>query len=410
MTDTAQVSANRRQLFVASSTTALFIGTNGMLSLFVPLFALELGASPAQIGLLISLGFVLPLFLAMPLGGLVDRRGSRGLITISCAVTALVPLLVWAWPTLTALGILRIVTGVTQLLLVVAAQRHVATLGRGQAAERSFGWFSTFQSGGQLLGPLIGGFLLDFLGAGSSFMVAGVLAAAATVVARFIRRGGDGGDTGRLRPYGSAGEIRSLLGNYGVRMAILLSCGVLFAQGVRQSFLPVYLEQLSYAATTIGLLISLRALVSMLVRPFMPAIVRRLGGRAPAAFGMVLLLAVGLGATAFIESFTPLAIAAMMVGVGSGITQPLSIVTITDYVPRNRLGFALGLRLTGNRLAQALSPLLIGLVAEFAGIPWAFIAAAAALLVTAGIILKWRRPFEAQETEAERERLARSDA
>ncbi len=373
-----------------------------MISLFVPLFAFELGASPAQIGLLISLGFVLPLFLAMPLGGLVDRRGSRGLITLSCVVTAVAPLLVWAWPSLIALGILRVVTGVTQLLLVVAAQRHIATLGRGPAAERSFGWFSTFQSAGQLLGPLIGGFLLDVLGAGPSFMVAGALAGVATIISRFIRRGGDGGDTGRLRPYGSSGEIRGLLDNYGVRMAILLSCGVLFAQGVRQSFLPIYLEQLSFAATTIGLLISLRALVSMLVRPFMPAIVRGLGGRAPAAFTMVLLLAIGLGATAFIESFTPLAIAAMIVGIGSGITQPLSVVTITDYVPRNRLGFALGLRLTGNRLAQALSPLLIGFVAEYAGIPWAFIAAAATLFITAAVILRWRRPFELQEKEAER--------
>ena len=396
MRNRIRLDSNEGQLLVTSLTVAFGVATQTMLMLLSPLYAISLGAGAGQVGLLISLTYVLPLLLALPIGSLVDRLGSKGPIIAACAALALAPALVWAIPGLVTLAVVQALAGVAQLTLVVASQRHVSELGRGAKSERNFGWYTTFQSAGQLAGPLLGGVLVDTLAQPLPFLITGALAAVAVVIAQGLRNLEPIGSTPSKR-VGARNEVRAMLNNYGVRMGIAISCGVLLALAARQSMLPVYLEELDFAATTIGLLISFRALVSMLVRPFMPAILARFGGRATTAFLMVVMLAVGLGMNSFATTIIPLLISAALIGIGSGITQPLSMVTITDYVQRDRVGFALGLRLTANRLAQSLSPALIGVVAERAGIPWAFAVAAGTLLITAGLIWYWKAPFEKAE-------------
>lgn len=129
----------------------------------------------------------------------------------------------------------------------------------------------------------------------------------------------------------------------------------------------------------------------------MARFVNMVGGRSAALLATVVILAVGTGMTALVVSFVPLLVASLFVGVGAGFSQPLTVVTVADHVSRDKVGFALGLRLTANRLAQALSPLLIGLIAESIGVRWSFAVAAAVVLATAPLILRWRREFEAAE-------------
>lgn len=402
------VVGTRRRLVLASLVTAFFIATQTMLGLLVPLYAVALGAPTWLVGALFSLGFLLPLFLAMPIGGLVDRVGSRGPLSVATALTALLPLSVWGAPSLVSLSVVQALVGVTHLVVIVSAQRWISDLGRRQQAERNFGIYATFQSAGQLVGPVVAGFLVDVAGYGLAFMSAGALSLVAFVFSRMLddaagapaRREG-----GRVvvrtsfarSPYGERGQVRELLGNVGVRMAIVVSCGVLVAQSVRRSFLPVYLEELQFAATVIGVLFSVSAGMSMVVRPFMAWIVRQFGSRSMAASVMIVFLAVGLGMTAVVETLPPLIVSALLVGLGTGITQPLSIVTVSDHVVHDHVGFALGLRLTGNRLAQVLSPFIVGWIAYFAGLPVAFVVAAGSLLVTLALIARWRREFEQAE-------------
>lgn len=398
-----------RQLVLLGAALACAMATLMMVSMFVPLYAVTLGASPAVVGLLVSLNYLIPMFLALSVGGLVDRIGSKGPLGLSALLLVLAPIVVWAQPSITSLALLQVMAGIAHLVFVVSAQRFVSDLGRGARAERNFGWYSTFQSAGQMAGPLLGGLLIDLQGRQGAFLGASLLAVLAVVLTQLLRPTRTEARS-EVLPATSAkatvvdkprragpGRLRGLLANPGMRMAIAISCGVLVAQSVGQTFLPLYLDQLSFSATTIGFLISLRGFMSMMVRPFMPVIVRSLGGRATSAMIMVLVLALGLGMTGFVDSLLPLMVASLLVGLGAGITQPLSIVTVTDHVAKEEVGLALGMRLTWNRLAQVSSPAIIGLVAQFGGLSWAFVAAASTLLVTAGLILHWRGTFERAE-------------
>ena len=369
-----------------------------MVGLFVPLAALELGASPAVVGLLVSAAFVLPLILAMPTGSLVDRIGSRRLLISASLTSAVVPVLVSQFLSLPTLFVAQVFFGMSHLVYIISAQRYVSGLGSGAEGERNFGWFSTFQSGAQMVGALLGGLLLDGFGVNWAFGLTGLLPLIAVAVVIALQDAAPAKvPIKQLRPFGERGEMRRLFANYGVRMAIVVSCSVLVVSAVRQTFLPVYLDALAFPATAIGFLISVRGFASMFVRPFMPAIVRLLRGRSWTLLATVIVLGVGIGVTPFVETIAPLVLASVLVGAGSGISQPLSVITVADHVPPEKVGFALGFRLTGNRLAQVFAPVLVGLVAELAGVGWSFIVAALVIFAMAPLIIMWRRGFELAE-------------
>src|SRR5690606_8862224 len=154
----------------------------------------------------------------------------------------------------------------------------------------------------------------------------------------------------------------------GLQMAVIASAGTVLASGVQRTFLPPYLQGLQYPATIIGMLFSLRALVEFLTRPFLTRITERLGGRPRTLVLMTVTIGLGLMATGMTHRLAPLMAAAMLVGVGIGVAQPLTMVAMTENVSEQMRGFALGVRLTINRLAQFLNPLLFGAIAEWAGL------------------------------------------
>jgi len=375
--------------------------SHSMLSPLTPLLALQLGAGPIGVGLLVSAAFFLPLFLAMPVGALADSWGTRELILWGCAMMGLGPMGVALAPNFVTLSISQLLTGMGHLMIIVSAQTYVGSLGRGKAGEGNFGWYSTFIAAGALAGPLLGGVTSDHFGFRVAYLLAGISALLAILLGGFLGpRQGTRTAMSSLAPFGSPGQIRRLLGNSAVRVSMVVSCGVLFAMGSYGAFLPVYLNTLAYPATLIGLLLSIRALAAMVVRPFMGKIVQGLGGRMGTFLVTTTLVGAGVAFTGFAETLPLLFILIVAVGAGTGITQPISMVTVADHVSGGERGFAMGLRMTGNRVVQLLSPLILGGVAEFFGFRAAFLVAGSGLLATLFLIARWGHASELEEEAA----------
>jgi MFS family permease len=147
-----------------------------------------------------------------------------------------------------------------------------------------------------------------------------------------------------------------------VQLAVLSSAGVFVAVSVRQAFLPVALQELGYPATVIGALISLGALAAVLVRPLMPLVSRRLGGSARTLVVAMAAVALGVGLLGAATSLWAFVVLGVVVGFGTGVGLPLSIVTVASHVDPRHRGAALGLRLSLNRAAQLVMPVLVGAV------------------------------------------------
>jgi MFS family permease len=287
-------------------------------------------------------------------------------------------------PTWPSLIVAYVVASLAHLIYVVAMQAMVAELAEpGPARDAAYGWWTTSTAVGQAVGPLAGGVALDLFGAEAGFATMAAVMAVAFAVTLPMRATARVETTGAPLRWRAA---RRLLRDRTVGLAMLTSSAALWAVTVQVTFLPVHLELLAVPATVIGGLLALRALVAVLVRPWMPRIVAALGGRERTVVLTLLAMALGLASVAFTTAWWALAAFMVVFGAGFGLSQPVSMVMVADRVAPGERGVALGVRLTGNRLAQLLSPLALAVVAERAGLP-AFFLAHGLLVLLAALVL-----------------------
>ena len=344
-----------------------------MLIVAVPVYGLQLGASPLVLGAILSTQYLLPLLLAIPLGGVVTRYGGRATLTAGAALLVIGLLTVHFWYGYAGLVLGQLLIGLAHLQMVLSGQTIISNLGSGPRLEKYFGWYATWLSGGQVVGPLLAGVLLDLgPGVGPTFAVMAVFALISGFVGLFLSGQALERLTVKRQQTGFRAQWQLMKTNQGVQLSVLVTVLGMFALGVYGSYLPVYLESLAVSPVIIGVLVSLRAGVSMLVRPFMARIIALVGGREATVLLSLAILSMGIGLLGFSQQVLLLGLLAVLVGIGSGLTQPLSMVILAESVGRERRSGALGMRLMANRAIHFLAPLVFGVLLEMGGFILAF--------------------------------------
>jgi MFS family permease len=362
---------------------------------------LGLGDGATAVGIVAASFALVPLFLAIPLGRRADRRHGARLLLFGCAVEAVGCTLLAAGHSALALGAASAVVGVGHLALALGSQAVVARESDDHRHDQHFALLTAGVSMGQLVGPLLGGFVLGnrsgpaLLGATTRAMLVGAgVAALATVfaaVAERDRAASEPDETERLQA-----SVRSILGTRGVAPAIFASIAVLSATDVFTAYLPVVGEQRHIGPAVVGVLLAMRAAASLASRIGISQLVRRFGRLRlmTAAAGAA---AVAFSALTFTNEVALLAVLAIVVGVGLGFAQPLSMTIVVQLVPDHARASALAVRLTGNRLGQVAAPAAAGLVAGSGGARSVFWMTSG-LLVASGVAVASRprpRPEDA---------------
>jgi len=328
---------------------------------------LAVGAGPREVGLVAASFALIPLFLAIPLGRFSDRRHGGPLLVAGCAVQTAACLILAVARTPLELAATTALLGLGHLALALGVQEVVARESDPAHHDRHFGLLTAGVSVGQLVGPVLGGALLQNRGGSSltsatslAMVVAGGLAAAATVCAALAER---------HRPYGAdavaesrRGSVRTILTTPGVPAGIFASIAVLSAADVFTAYMPVLGEQRGIAPGTVGVLLGLRAAASLGSRIGIGSIVRFVG-----RLRLITLSAVAAG-IAFVgltlsHDVWVLALLTILAGFGLGFGQPLSMTLVVQLVPPYAQATALAIRLTGNRLGQVATPAAAGVVA-----------------------------------------------
>jgi len=357
----------------------------------VALYADELGASHATVGAIVGSYAFLPMLLAVAAGSFTDRFGTKSMILFGILGMGCANLLVVVCPSLWMLVTTQAMAGLFHLCIVVACQTYASSTNTSEERQSNFGWFTTAASAGQLIGPLIGGGIADALSYRAAFAAGGLMCLPAAALSLLLRAEREKqAPPGEVLP--SVQQVKELLRIDGVKAAILSSFGVLFTMGLRSSFFPLYLGEEGFPVTAVGANLSIRALTSMLVRPFLPSFIR-LSGRFTVLVSSIALAALGLGLTPFMHTFFSLAVLAVCIGIGVGFCQPLSMLAVADNTGDDERGLAMGVRLTGNRLAQVTNPLMFGFVAQVTSIRSAFLLAGMLLFGTACLLLRWKYAF-----------------
>ncbi|MDX5335521.1 MAG: MFS transporter [Marinobacter sp.] len=387
---TTEAEATQTFFAVCLSLTLCFV-VYSMLIVVVPVYGLQLGASPLVLGAVLSAQYLLPLALAIPLGGVVSRFGGRATLITGAGLMVAGLLAMHLWPGFGGLIAGQLLVGLAHLQMVLAAQTIIANLGTGPRLEKYFGWYSTWLSGGQVIGPLLAGLLLNASGTAYVFLVMAAFALVAGLVGLWLT----GQATERIQVTRKQAGFRAqwalMQSNRGVQLSVLVTVLGMFALGVYGSYLPVYLESLAISPVIIGVLVSLRAGVSMVIRPFMASIIQLAGGRVNTVLFSLVTVSAGIAFLGATEQIVVMAMLAVLVGIGSGLTQPLSMVILAEAVNRAQRSGALGMRLMANRAIHFLAPLMFGLLLELGGFALAFSASGLAIVAT---LLMGRKLFK----------------
>lgn len=369
---------------------------SNMTQTYFSLFAQEIGASTAAIGLMVTLRALLPIFLAMPIGQMIDSFGPVRMMKYGSAAMLLTLATLLFARGVPLLALSQVVYGLSIIIMATALQVLVSE-GSGPERNDSIKKYAMWMSAGNMAGPLVGGVIVSLFASKLTgylftfaFACTGsvVFIVALLIVSQKYKHTADAPDRRSLQ---AAFSIRQVGASYksglhltryrSVRFGLVATFLIMYIQSMFTSFMPIYLNELGYPILLIALMIALKDLASMLSRFALGWILRLtnmervlLGAGFLAALGILLIPLAGIHAAGFM-------VLTAMMGGALGLNMPVSIMIMVNETQEDERGKLMGLRLIVNRLSQSVSPTVFGLIGQFAGLTLAF-AVSGALLTT----------------------------
>jgi MFS family permease len=347
------------------------------MTVIVPLWAVMLGATPAEIGIMIGARSFLPFLLAIHGGVMMDRLGTRRMMLVFTMVsTALVPLYPLS-PWFPALVALQMMTGLLGNLSWVGAQTLIAPALIGLTWDLTGHW-----------GAFAACTLSSLVLFGSTALVPSwaenhglkqqpkrVPAAEAGSRWRYL--------VPRMSDYK---EVLGLLALPAVALGIAIALMRHTPSTIQSSFYITYLKEIGLQATVIGALISCAevtgAFGSLLAAPLMR--------RFPAHWILVVFTMLTIAMMALTPLFggivALLAAAQILRGGAHGLLHPATFSVISRALDNESQGRGVALRTTGNRLGAVVLPVVMGFVAEAVGVEASFVIIGGGLLLIVAVI------------------------
>jgi MFS family permease len=395
---TAPAPLSRRVAWSTHATGFFCDSYTELFTLIVPLWAIHLGMTPLEIGILVSARSFLPFFLAIHGGVLIDRFGTRRMMIIVAAVCVIVPPLFPLMPLLPAMMLLQTAGGLAGTWAWVGAQTQAIQVSNADTAFISR--FSFFARAGAMSGPVILGAIWDILGPEISFLIAAVWGGVFLVTSLMIPATGRAKNE-RLKSF-RASDLAPRLSDYISAFALTAIPAVAFvvcgsfvrasSANIQNSFYVVYLNEINFPGTLIGTLIALTQAAAGIGTLAGGPIEKLL--RPQSAFLITVFLSVVfITITPLLGGiFILLAIAVVLRGFFQGVSQPIMFTYLSRAVSMNEQATSIGLRTTVNRLAALTLPVVMGAVAETWGVGPSFLIMGGVLLaLLAGVVL-WLGP------------------
>jgi MFS family permease len=369
-----------REVIIVTIVAAVAVLAAAMARPMVTYRALDLGASPFEIGVVQAAYSFLPMLTAVAMGRWVDRVGEPRVMALGCAMLVLGAAGLAIADTLAMLTAGQVVMGFGVIATAIATQSAVASRGAAERAVHRFGWFSVAIATGQIVGPALAAFLVDTPGRtvgadpgareGSiaiTFVASAIVASVALVLIRLVP-GRTAGSGPEAEPAGDLlAATDRMLRSPGIAAAMFVSLAVASGLDVLIVYLPAFGEATGLSVATVGALLAVRAGATVVSRAFMGRMTDRLGP------GRALVLTTGLAAACvgLLAVPAPLPVLFVLIallGFGLGIGQPLTVAWIGLQSPPNERGLAFGIRHTGNLATLVVVPIVMGVIAGATGI------------------------------------------
>jgi MFS family permease len=392
----------RRNLAVCVFGSFTTLVSLSMLLPFLPLYVQQLGVTSSSAviqwsGVAFGATFLGTAVTAPIWGHLADRYGRKPMLVRAAIGMAIVMSLIGIAHSVVELVALRLIAG----LVGGYASASVVMIGT-QAPRMRAGWalglLSTGALTGNLVGPLVGGFLPAWVGIRGTFFVGGAMiaiAAAATIL--LVREDFDRKSDAKDRA--AAKGASSTTSNHFLIVTLLLTAMmVLLANMSIEPIITVYVGQLGVPADhltrTAGVVMAASALGSMLTAARLGALADRVG-----SWNVIIgcLLATGLVMVpqAFVTQWWQLALLRVLMGMTIAGLLPSIARLVRHSVDEHHSGKTLGYLQSAQFTGQVVGPLIGGLIGARIGLHEVFFATGSLLVLCAGLN-QWARSHRPQ--------------
>ncbi|OMF22715.1 MFS transporter [Paenibacillus sp. FSL H8-0548] len=350
---------------------------------FLPLFLFDLGVKESSVnlwaGIVHSSAFLVGAVMAPLWGMLADKYGKRKMVIragLSLAIIyALISFVQTPWQLVGVRMLHGFVGG-----FVPASMSIVASVAPKEKLGWSLGMMQAGTMTGGILGPLFGGLLAEAFGLRRSFVVAGIIIAAATIaVMIWVKEGkaeqADGATTGKKQAepvtYRMAFRNRALLS-----MLLLLATFQLSVNMI-QPLITLHIAKLQGglqgAELSAGFVLSLIGIAGILASPIWGRLGERKGYYRILVF---CLLSAGLVVSMqfFVQGLWLFAIVQFIFGLFMAGIAPSVNTLVVQSTDEQFRGRSFGLTTSANQFGSMLGPLIGGLLGLAVGIHWIFVA------------------------------------
>ncbi|KGT86697.1 multidrug transporter [Erwinia typographi] len=366
---------------------------------FLPLYVEQLGvtdpsALPLWSGLIFSVTFMVSAVVSPMWGSLADRKG-RKLMLLRASLGMGVVIFLQAFVTdVWQLFLLRALMGLTSGY-IPNAMALVAT----QVPRERSGWamsmVTTAQICGVIMGPVMGGFLADWVGLRAVFLITSALLMTSFLITFFLIKEG-GQPRVKKEDKMSGSMVFRSLGNPGLIISLFLTTLVIqLCNGSISPILTLFVRQLEPDVQNIAFISGVVAAIPGISALFSAPKLGRLGDRIGAE--RILIVALILTFVLFMAmswagSALQLGVLRFLLGFADGAMMPAVQTLLLRYSSDRVTGRIFGYNQSFMYLGNVVGPLIGSGVSAIGGFRWVFAATAFVVLInTVQLIVSWKR-------------------
>lgn len=323
----------------------------------VTLFAINQGATALTVGTLLALYALLPALLSVWVGRWVDRVGTHRPMLIGTVGVGIATLVPFCYPHLVSIYLTSVLSGVSFMLINVAAYHAVGELSSTDDRAINFSYIALGFSTSSFIAPILSGVGIDNFGHAATFLLLALFTVLPLLALslRLIPVPTPKAHAAAAVP----GDVFDLLRDLRLRHLFVMMTILTVAWDVYGFAIPVHGSAIGLTASQIGLVMGSFAAATFAVRLAMPFFVNRIR---PWRLLTAALLVAGVSfvGLAYVHSVTGMMVLVFFLGLGLGAPQPMVLTLLHESAPLGRAGEALGLRTTLINSSQTVMPLVFG--------------------------------------------------
>ena len=351
----------------------------------VSLHALGLTANQFAIGVVIALYSLCPMLLSIVIGKFADRAPPRLPVILGSAVMTAALLLPPLFSGIGTLCVAAFVLGLAHQVFSIPLEALVGGIGGADKRARNYALITMGWSAANVLGPLIAGFSIDYIGQLQVYLVLAAFTVAPIPILLFkpaslpkVAAMHAGGDT--------RGSVLDLWRMPSVRITIIATGVVGSAQDLFQFYMPIYGHAIGLSASAIGTILGVVSVAAFVIRGIIPFLVRKLT-EARILISSVFVAALAFTLLPFFVNPYALAAIAFLLGLGVGCAQPMTMSLLYVLTPAGRIAESFGLQKTVRNATHLVVPIVFGSVGAAFGFTTVFISNSA-ILAASGLLLR----------------------